>query len=300
MSIEPCYYTDIPTTLDIDPWAALNALPDGLVILDEQGIICFLNGTWKNQFSYNANKFAVGKDFMTCFTAAVAGCPVDVRALASSLNTVLTGTVTNCTFSYVAPRCSASFEQTAHSLTMMPHMVDGKRGVLLYQRRLNVENSTTPEEYRRPPVTSMYPPRPAPLAQDAPQMIDWNAPPAFDHPAIDEMLHDNAQAIKLIIEPQTGAIVDANEAACHFYNSTHDTLLALRLSDLQILPADHINDLTRRAATEWCPSVHLTSSPSTDRQTRLDIHAIWTQLHGHGLILCVMHAHRSQSEEQTA
>jgi len=47
-------------------------------------------------------------------------------------------------------------------------------------------------------------------------------------------------AIKLVIEPETGAIVDANPAACKFYGYPREVLKGMKIFDINILPPDQV------------------------------------------------------------
>ncbi len=57
-------------------------------------------------------------------------------------------------------------------------------------------------------------------------------------------------AIKLIVDPTDGRIVDTNEAACTFYGYPRAELLRLRIADLNILPADSIQAEMAQARLE--------------------------------------------------
>jgi PAS domain S-box-containing protein len=48
------------------------------------------------------------------------------------------------------------------------------------------------------------------------------------------------QAIMLLIDPLTGAIEDANPAACTFYGYPHDRLLQMNITDINLLPASEV------------------------------------------------------------
>ncbi len=56
-------------------------------------------------------------------------------------------------------------------------------------------------------------------------------------------------AVKLLIDPVTGAIQDANPAACAFYGYSHEQLTALNISDLNVLPPEEIARELERAAS---------------------------------------------------
>lgn len=49
-----------------------------------------------------------------------------------------------------------------------------------------------------------------------------------------------SQAVMLIIDPESRAIIDANPAACSYYKYQRDTLLALKISDINISSSDEL------------------------------------------------------------
>jgi two-component system cell cycle sensor histidine kinase/response regulator CckA len=53
-------------------------------------------------------------------------------------------------------------------------------------------------------------------------------------------LFDNHSAIKLLIDPETGAIHDANKSAVSFYGWSHDELISMKVYDINTLPADDV------------------------------------------------------------
>jgi PAS domain S-box-containing protein len=50
-----------------------------------------------------------------------------------------------------------------------------------------------------------------------------------------------SQAVMLIVNPENGAIVDVNSAACSFYGYTEETLLTLKISDINISPSTELS-----------------------------------------------------------
>lgn len=58
------------------------------------------------------------------------------------------------------------------------------------------------------------------------------------------------QAVFLIINPETGLIVDANEAACRFYGYTLEELTQKKISDINMLSADEVQTEMARAREE--------------------------------------------------
>ncbi len=53
-------------------------------------------------------------------------------------------------------------------------------------------------------------------------------------------LFDRNLSVKLMVDPETGAIVEANAAACRFYGYTHEELLTRRIGDLNTLTPEQI------------------------------------------------------------
>lgn len=53
-------------------------------------------------------------------------------------------------------------------------------------------------------------------------------------------------AVQLIIDPETGTILDANHAATRFYGYSREELRAMSVADLNLLPAEEVRILMRR------------------------------------------------------
>lgn len=63
-----------------------------------------------------------------------------------------------------------------------------------------------------------------------------------------QTFHTN-QAIKLVIDPTEGAIVDVNDAACQFYGYTREQLLEMQITQINTLPVEAIQARMRQALT---------------------------------------------------
>ncbi|MBV8518116.1 MAG: PAS domain S-box protein [Acidobacteria bacterium] len=64
-------------------------------------------------------------------------------------------------------------------------------------------------------------------------------------------MFENNRAVKLLIDPENGTIVDANMAACDYYGYTRDELRAMRIWDINVRGAEHVReDLTHASAQE--------------------------------------------------
>ena len=58
------------------------------------------------------------------------------------------------------------------------------------------------------------------------------------------------RAVQLLIDPETGAIVDANPAAASFYGYERSRLRALRITDINTLPAEEVRRALAQASAE--------------------------------------------------
>ncbi len=63
-------------------------------------------------------------------------------------------------------------------------------------------------------------------------------------------LFENSQAVMLLINPENGAIVNANHAAAAFYGWTVEELLQMNVNQINILPADQISQLIMQSRTK--------------------------------------------------
>jgi diguanylate cyclase (GGDEF)-like protein/PAS domain S-box-containing protein len=65
-----------------------------------------------------------------------------------------------------------------------------------------------------------------------------------------QMFH-NTRAVQLLIDPENGAIVDANAAACDYYGYTRDEIGAMRIWDINVRGEDAVRtDLSRASLQE--------------------------------------------------
>jgi diguanylate cyclase (GGDEF)-like protein/PAS domain S-box-containing protein len=89
------------------------------------------------------------------------------------------------------------------------------------------------------------------------------------------LLFENSNSIMLLINPDTGDILDANRVAASYYGYTKDALLSMRIHDINILSQDQINeemslakaekrsyfDFVHRLASGECREVEVHSAP---------------------------------------
>ncbi len=63
-------------------------------------------------------------------------------------------------------------------------------------------------------------------------------------------LFEDSHSVMLIIHPDNGVIIDANRAACSFYQYTKETITNMSIMDINNLPAERIHKEMQHAKTE--------------------------------------------------
>ena len=63
---------------------------------------------------------------------------------------------------------------------------------------------------------------------------------------------EKTRAVKLMIDPGSGAILDANQAACGYHGYRLEDLRAKNIADLNTLPSDRLAEEMSRARAEEC------------------------------------------------
>ncbi len=71
-----------------------------------------------------------------------------------------------------------------------------------------------------------------------------------EHNALYRQLFEHIHIIKLVIDPITLQIVEANPAACDFYGYTHHQITALRVTDINPLPESEIRAMIQEVAAK--------------------------------------------------
>ncbi|MDZ5459134.1 sensor domain-containing protein [Azohydromonas lata] len=102
---------------------------------------------------------------------------------------------------------------------------------------------------RRPAATAPGRLRRGPRADAAGRLRQSEAALRDSEQRFRQMFEKN-RSVKLIIDPATGRIEDANQAACDFYGYTRAQLLALRICDINTLPPAEVSREMAQARAE--------------------------------------------------
>jgi PAS domain S-box-containing protein len=102
-------------------------------------------------------------------------------------------------------------------------------------------------------------------------------------------MFENNSAIKLLIDPATGAIVDGNEAACRFYGYTHQALTALNIEAINTLSPGEIKTEMERAESEQRLYFEFKHRLASGAIRDVEVRSSPLQLEGQRLLYSVVH-----------
>ncbi len=97
------------------------------------------------------------------------------------------------------------------------------------------------------------------------------------------------QAIKLLIDPDTGGIVDANPAASEFYGYGIDDLKQLKISDINTLPPEHIAEEMAKARWERRNCFLFQHKLASDEIRDVEVHASPVEVQKRTLLYSIIH-----------
>ena len=104
----------------------------------------------------------------------------------------------------------------------------------------------------------------------------------------DRSLFMNKHTVMLLIDPATGAIVDANPAACAFYGYSVDELTTRKITDLNVLPRDDIFRQMQHAAAHERQHVHFRHRVATGELRDVEVDSGAITLDGISLLYSIV------------
>jgi PAS domain S-box-containing protein len=113
-------------------------------------------------------------------------------------------------------------------------------------------------------------------------------------------MFEKNRAVKLVIEPETGAIVDANPAACEFYGYPRDILLAMHICDLNTLPPDQIQAEMQQARAEQRLCFFFQHRLASGEIRDVEVYSGPIDVRGKQLLFSIIHdiTERKQAEQE--
>ncbi|MGQ3676370.1 PAS domain S-box protein [Xanthobacter sp. TB0139] len=102
-------------------------------------------------------------------------------------------------------------------------------------------------------------------------------------------LFDQNHSIKIISDPKTGRIIEANKAACDFYRYTREQFLKLQISDVNCLPVDEIRQHMAEALAAQRPSFLFPHRLADGEIRQVEVYAGPVNLTGRTVLYSIIH-----------
>ena len=116
-----------------------------------------------------------------------------------------------------------------------------------------------------------------------------SAEAAAEREALYHTLFQGNKAVKLLINPADGALVDVNAAACAFYGYSRDQLLTMRVSDINTLSREEIAAEMQAAAAEKRSHFFFRHRLACGEIRDVEIHSGPVQYMGRNLLYSIIH-----------
>ncbi len=110
----------------------------------------------------------------------------------------------------------------------------------------------------------------------------------------------NTHTPMLLIDPDSGTLVDANPAACELYGFSRQALLALTLRDLTLESAGKLQEITHRVLHELLRAYTTQHRMANGAKRDVEVHAGPIYLHGRTLIYAIVLDITEQKHDQEA
>jgi diguanylate cyclase (GGDEF)-like protein/PAS domain S-box-containing protein len=117
---------------------------------------------------------------------------------------------------------------------------------------------------------------------------------------IHRQIFEKNLAVQLLIDPETGRIVEANPAACAFYGYSREELIALPITDINILPPSEVQAAMGMAAGERQNAFRFRHRLASGELRDVEVHSGPIEVDGRQLLYSIVHdvtdSQRTQSE----
>jgi PAS domain S-box-containing protein len=114
------------------------------------------------------------------------------------------------------------------------------------------------------------------------------------------LMFENHEAIMLLIEPESGSIVDANTAAAEYYGYSRETLCKMRIQDINCLQPGEVVAERQRVKLEQRNCLGLPHRLSTGDIRTVEVHSSPIDIQGRTLLFSIVHdiTERSRVEQE--
>ncbi|HEX2061999.1 MAG TPA: PAS domain S-box protein, partial [Thermoanaerobaculia bacterium] len=102
-------------------------------------------------------------------------------------------------------------------------------------------------------------------------------------------MFENNRAVKLLIDPENGSIVDANMAACDYYGYTREELLALKIWDINVRGEEKVRTELARASSAERTYFQFRHMRATGEIRDVEVHSGPIHVGGRLLLYSIVH-----------
>jgi len=102
-------------------------------------------------------------------------------------------------------------------------------------------------------------------------------------------MFEKDRAVKLLINLESGAIVDANPAAAEFYGYTRETLQQMKITDLNLLPSEQVAEGMARTVSERHTYFRLQHRLASNENREVEVYSTPFDLHGCNFLYSIVH-----------
>jgi PAS domain S-box-containing protein len=113
-------------------------------------------------------------------------------------------------------------------------------------------------------------------------------------------LFHNHHTVMLLIDPETGEIVDANPAACDFYGYSLEELTRMKITDINTLTPEQVHEEMQRAAAEQRSHFQFSHRLASSEERKVEVYSNPIQFGGRKLLYSMVYdvTDRWQKEQE--
>lgn len=119
--------------------------------------------------------------------------------------------------------------------------------------------------------------------------IDETTTKVFENEAVYRGIFENNHAIMLLIDPQTGNIEDANNAALNFYGYPKEKLLSMKINQINTLSAEEIKEEMQRSIRAEKNYFEFKHRRANGKISDVEVHSGNVQIKGKTLLYSIIH-----------
>lgn len=102
-------------------------------------------------------------------------------------------------------------------------------------------------------------------------------------------LFENSHSVMLVIHPETGRIIDANNSACTYYMIPKQKITSMNISDINIMEPAKVFDEMGKAKEEKRCYFNFTHRLSNGETREVEVYSNPVKIEGHRVLFSVIH-----------